>query len=243
MHSSYTGKAGEHLVIGELLKRGIMVHLPAVDEGADLIAGERFKVQVKTRRKEKSRWSGYNFTLGQKRESGTALAAKLRAKTMAEWFPRIDFLVCVGLGENGENRFWIFPKEILKRYPTRQSLLLGSGHHHHFSVDEMHRLLKAGMTHAATAEKLGISEHTVWMHVNGRTNRRKAEDVLAIAADRYENAWHEIEQAVKLASSIDELDGVDIESLVSPTERDAAESWTGNEFFTDGKEIFADASA
>lgn len=78
------------------------------------------------------------------------------------------------------------------------------------------------MTHLATAESLGISEHTVWMHVNGRINRRKAEDVLAIAADQYENAWHEIESAVKLANEIDSIGRAedDIESLLSASEID-----------------------
>ncbi len=225
-HSQYIGKAGEHLVTGELLKRGMMVHMPVVDDGVDLVAGGRIRVQVKTRKSVRERL-GFNFTVGVKRETGPAKLKKIRAKTMDQMFGHVDVVIFVGLDENS-SRFWIIPISVLKKYPAQQGLILGTGHNkQHIDAKRMNELRATGMSAAAIGREMGFSDVAIRNRLNGLFGGNR-ENTLSVIADKYEGAWHEIEQAIKLANEIDAIPT--IEELMSPAEMEAAEYVTGNRF-------------
>ncbi len=211
-HPSFIGKAGEYAVAAQLLARGIIVHFPAVDTGVDLIAGERIRIQVKARHREKVgphhssrvRVSGYNFTLGTKRMTKTKAVAELKAKSMADWFPNVDFLICWGIDDN---RFWIIPSAVMAKHPTVKSLLLGGNHKRFVDRDRIHKLLASGMRQCDVAKEMDI--HPVMVSEFARGKKlpfRKIFHHLNEEADKYENAWHEIIQAVGLTNQIDTID-------------------------------------
>lgn len=217
-HTQFIGKAGEYLVAGELLKRGILVHAPVVDDGVDLIAGASIRIQVKTRQLAVSQdrlRAGYNFTLGVKRETGASLVKKKHAKKMDQLFGDVDVVVFVGVGKDSDNRFWIVPMSALKNFPSQQSLLLGSRHYtKKVNIRKMNEMLAAGMNQREISEAFGVSQVAISRHMTGKNRPDGAHETrLSVVADRYENAWHEIEQAVNLVKQID-----DIDSLLSPSE-------------------------
>ncbi len=222
-HTQFIGKAGEYLVAGELLKRGIPVHIPVVDDGVDLIAGGRVRIQVKTRSRMTSqdlKRVGYVFTVGAKRETGAMLVKKLRAKTMDQLFGSVDIVIFVGVGEDSENRFWIVPVSVLRKCPSQQSIMLGS-HQHVKKVDigKMKKMLATGMSQREVGEFFGATQAAISRHTTGLNKPQGYyKDRISVIADDYENAWHEIEQAVNLVNQID-----DIDSLLSPSEIEYAE--------------------
>ena len=91
-----TGKQGELAVIGELIRRGFDVFLPAIDMyGVDCILrtprGHK-EIQIKTRER-----------------------AKLLLFDVKAFRPRNNFfIICYNLNE--PNTFWIFPSKVFKEY-------------------------------------------------------------------------------------------------------------------------------
>ena len=200
MTSSFLGKAGEYAVAAQLLSRGIVVHFPAVDNGVDLIAGTRLRIQVKSRRKSSSRETGYNFTLGAKRETGSKLASMMRAKTMAELFPNIDYLICWGVDDN---RFWILPSAMLAEYPKVQSLLLGSNHKRYADYDRILEMHKSGMRNVDIADELGVHAVTVSEVIRGRISNVSPSTMLSVDADAFEGKWDFLAADVRLVDGVD----------------------------------------
>lgn len=205
--TQFIGKAGEYAVASQLLLRKVVVHFPAVDDGVDLIAGEHIRIQVKTRRRESCRQAGYNFTLGQKRIScGVHKDAFLRAKNMAEIFPKIDYLICWGVEDN---KFWVLPSEVLSRFPAVQSLGLGTPHRRYADYDEILRLYTEGHRQCHIAERLDIHPVTVSEICRGRVPKINPAHMLAIEADKYENNWDGLISSIRLAEEVDKPLGVE----------------------------------
>ena len=195
--STFTGRAGEYATAAQLLSRGIMVHFPAVDKDVDLIAGNSIRIQVKTSRRAVYRNSGYVFGLGCKRIGKHAS----KSKYLRDYSKVVDFLVCCGLDDN---KFWVLPAGVLAKFPTVQSLMLGTAHHGLVDTEKLHKLLASGMRQCDVAREMGIHPVTVSEHARGRKHTKsKFSHILAVEADKYENAWHEIEAAVRSTQEID----------------------------------------
>ncbi len=128
----------------------------------------------------------------------------MRAKTMADWFPNVDFLVCWGIDDN---KFWIIPSVVMAKHPTVSSLLLGGNHKRFVDRDRIHKLLASGMRQCDVAKEMDI--HPVMVSEFARGKKlpfKKVFHHLNEEADLYENAWHEIISAVGLTNQIEEID-------------------------------------
>ncbi len=217
--SSFIGKAGEHAVASELLSRFIDVAFPTVDSGVDLIAGGKVRIQVKTSNRSPLRPSGYVFGLGHKR-----LGKSTSKKALRDWSKEVDFLICYGLDEK---RCWILPSSVLTKYPTVESLCLGTQHHGVVDSQKVYDLLDSGMKQCEVARVMGIHPVTVSEHARGNRKNLKNKNfshILAVEADKYENAWHEIEAAVNLANEIDDIDSLlSLSEIEHATEHFAAQ--------------------
>jgi len=200
----YTGKAGEYAVASQLLLRGITVHFPAVDDGVDLIAGGRVRIQVKAAHKlqgsKRSRCKtlGYTFNVG-----STIWNAKEKTftKPKRNWAGVVDFFVFWGIEED---RFWVVPSHLLCDVRMLR-LGLDDKATRLFSVkpDEVRALLGTGLQQRQIAQRLGISETSVSRVVNGWTSVTKPG--ACYEANRREDAWHEIISAVGLVNAVDGL--------------------------------------
>jgi len=86
-----TGKAGEHRVFAELMKRGLIPYVPLVDEGIDCLLRDGTKIQVKT------------------------------IKTQPRWFqirnlvPEDNFYI---IGIDADDEFWVFPSRVFAQNAT-----------------------------------------------------------------------------------------------------------------------------
>ncbi len=74
---------------------------------------------------------------------------------------------------------------------------------------------------------MGIHPVTVSEHARGNRKNLKNKNfshILAVEADKYENAWHEIEAAVNLANEIDDIDSLlSLSEIEHATEHFAAQ--------------------
>ena len=191
--SHFIGRAGEYAVAAQLLVRGINVHFPAVDTGVDLIVGDRIRIQVKTARLKENR-TAYAFSL----RGGPKPNGKKREER--DWSKTCDIMVFWGIDTN---RFWIIPSSFFAPPQNVQTLLLGSATHRpKFDYGKMRELYASGMTQGEIGEMFGVSKHGVW-----KTIHRKRDFPFGVSADcdRYEDAWSEIEAAIRLSSQVDEV--------------------------------------
>lgn len=204
--AQFTGKAGEHAVASELLVRGIPVHIPIVDVGCDLIAGERVRIQVKSARlfrgTEKSRpMASYMFSLG---TSAPNWKNGCHKTIWRDWSKVCDFIICWGVDER---RFWVIPTNLLStaRERTVTTLHVG-GPRKRWTVDqeEVRALVATGLSQRDAAKRLGISEMSVSRACNFAT--QTSMPTISAQFDKYENAWHEIISAVGLTNQIDAID-------------------------------------
>lgn len=189
----YIGKAGEYAVASQLLMRGIVVHFPAIDvEGVDLIAGGQVRIQVKSSRKNRGGRDHYMFGL----RGGPAPNGKKRE--CREWHKKCDFMVFWGADEN---RFWVIPSALFAPPHNVQTLLLGSTHRKHADHVKIRELFEAGMRQSEIATLFGLSPSTVSAGLKGRI--KNFDFGISGDCNRYENAWHEIESAIRLTKQID----------------------------------------
>lgn len=202
--AQFTGKAGEHAVASELLVRGIPVHVPIVDIGCDLIAGERVRIQVKSARifkgTEKSRpMASYMFSLG---TSAPNWKNGNHKTIWRDWSKACDYIVCWGVDER---RFWIIPSKLLSGEKTVTTLHIG-GPRKRWTVnqEEVRALVSTGLSQRDAAKRLGISEMSVSRACNFAT--QTSMPTISAQFDKYENAWHEIISAVGLTNQIEEID-------------------------------------
>lgn len=208
--STFTGKAGEHAVMAQLLSRGVPVSLPIVDCGVDLIAGNGIRIQVKTSRKSAGRGygSGYAFGLGQKRIG----KHETKAKYLRQYVGHVDFIIFVGLDDW---RFWIVPVEMTVKYPGVQTVMLGGIHKRFVDRQRLQELLAAGTRQCDVATEMGI--HPVMVSEFARGKKlpiRKKFHHFAVEADKYEDAWHEVISAVGLTNEIDAFESESVEEGV-----------------------------
>lgn len=199
--SSFTGKAGEHAVIAQLLSRGISVAAPIVDDGVDLIVAGSLRIQVKTSRKSLSRGfgSGYVFGIGVKRVSKHVQ----KAKSIRQYVGKVDFMIFVGLDDW---RFWVVPVSLMAMHPNVQSVMLGGTHKRFVDRVRLKELLKSGMRQCDVAAEMGIHPVMVSEFARGKKQPiKKNFHHFAVQADKYENAWHEISAALGLAAEIDAI--------------------------------------
>lgn len=99
--TNFTGKAGEHAVMAELLYRGYNASLMSVDEGIDIVASrnnEYFHIQVKTSALGAN--GKYAFSI-----KNNAFVANNGGKT---------FYIFVMRSNDGSNRFAVFPSTQLE---------------------------------------------------------------------------------------------------------------------------------
>lgn len=209
-NTHYIGKAGEHAVASQLLLREVPVQFPVVDVGVDLFAGAKatVRIQVKSVHSRRNRRDGYCFTLASRVRLNGEKNYRLKVK---DWTKEADFLVLWGIEEN---RFWVLPTRLLAGKKV-QGLLVGStGHRKQVDHARILSLYATGMTQSAVAREMGLSAMCVSECVRGKTYGTYA-DQACVDADKYLNAWHEIEAAVKLANEIDDIDPL---SVLSPSE-------------------------
>lgn len=116
------GEAGEHMVASQLLLNGINVYFPAIDEGADIMASNGARIQVKSSHSEYSNTRGYKYPTylfcTRKKKYINSRNVTVRPK-IAEG--SLDFMVlwCVD-----HNWFFVIPeKDILK---TQFNITIGT---------------------------------------------------------------------------------------------------------------------
>lgn len=203
------GRAGELAVASQLLFRDIPVLTPFVDIGVDLVAGNNVRIQVKSSRTRNRKGGGYIFTL-----SGRILPSrgtKYRWKKR-DWATECDFIVFWGADEN---RFWVVPSRIFAgKFPQSLTIASDAGKNR-VNHEQIKQMYANGMKQADVARAVGVSPMCVYECITGRT---KGTYPWSFDVRSYENAWHEIEQAVNLVNQID-----DIDSLLSPSEIEHAE--------------------
>lgn len=226
-NTHYFGQAAEHFVVGQLLMREIPVSLPIVDDGVDLIAGNGIRIQVKAVRKRRKSGEGYNFMLAARVRKGDGSGYRVKERDMSK---DVDFLILWGAEEN---RFWILPARIFEG-KRPQGILVGSKtHRKQVDHEKIRELLASGLGLTAVAKKMDVSINCVYECSKGRTAGTYKDTIInAVESDKYENAWHEIENAVKLSRSIDEIDPVELlgEAEREHTERNlAGQSFTNEE--------------
>lgn len=200
-NSHFIGRAGEYAVASNLLVRGVPVHFPAVDVGADLIVGEKIRVQVKSSRFVNVRGkaqSFYNFSLTTSLPNWKTGHAKTLRR---DWSKYCDFVVCWGVNEN---RFWVIPTSQISGDRALCTLMLGAPRSRWtVNPEEIRALVGTGLNQRDVAKRLGVSEMSVSRACNGveRTGRR----TVAMDLDKYEGAWGEIIAAVGLTNQIDAM--------------------------------------
>lgn len=200
MHAThYVGKAGEFAVASQLLLRGVSVHFPAVDDGVDLIAGGRVRIQVKSARRTthpRNKSTLYHFNIA---TSAWKASERRMKKLVRDWNKVVDFFVFWGIDED---RFWIVPASLVAGMVHLQ---LGTPQDHAFTVDRdaVRALLGTGLNQREVARRLEISEMSVSRVVNNILPTTRPEGCYRVA--EYENAWHEIIAAVGLVSTVDGL--------------------------------------
>jgi len=103
-HGMLIGEAGVHRVASELLKRGIQVYFPAIDNGIDLFAN-RIALQVKTASRSKTGQYAFNFK-SWRREDGKPRYQKMNLHN------DVRFVVLWGLDED---LLWVVPANVLRK--------------------------------------------------------------------------------------------------------------------------------
>ncbi len=98
------GEAGVHRVASELLKRGIQVYFPAIDNGIDLFAN-RIALQVKAANRNKVGRYVFNFK-SWRREDGKPRYQKMNLHD------DVKFVVLWGLNED---LLWVVPASVLRK--------------------------------------------------------------------------------------------------------------------------------
>jgi predicted DNA-binding protein YlxM (UPF0122 family) len=142
------GQAGAFRVASELLLRGHVPSVPAVDTGVDIILDNGLRLQVKSvslRPHPGYDQGAYCFSI-----KDNNYGSKKR-----DWAKVVDFLIYWGIDESrffvvpaleATQNFWVRPKEY-----TRVCV----------SVDTMRILRDKGMTFEEIAQQLGVSRQTV----------------------------------------------------------------------------------
>ena len=98
------GQWAELQVFSELLKRGVAVYKPLVDDGLDALArlpdGQVIELQIKS--------------------AGSAEGKTPRWFQMPSFTPRPNFfIVCVSFLSGGDEEFWVFPSAVFDEYANR----------------------------------------------------------------------------------------------------------------------------
>src|SRR4030095_9483357 len=188
----YLGKAGEHAVAAQLLMRGVPVSFPAVDDGADLLAGH-LRIQIKAERKIKVKRAGswgYHFNIGVSKWSPSQRKFYKDHPTKTH----ADFYVFWGVDEN---RFWVVPAHLLSRNAVR---VVEDSRRYKVDHRAIQALIGTGLTQREIAARLEVSEMSVSRAAHGllpKTEPGSCQEVI-----EREDAWHEIISALGLVNSI-----------------------------------------
>lgn len=138
--ASYTGKAGEYIVAGQLMLRGEKILWPSVDVGYDLMTREGCRIQVKTSHlyaaKETPR---YFFPLKDKRNLFSAVC---------------DYVVFYGIEQN---KFWIVPASLVDSCTGVELGYEPSLRRFTGSIKDMREMISLGFSRGKVAKHYGIA--------------------------------------------------------------------------------------
>lgn len=184
-----TGKAGECAVASQLFLRDCAVMFAIVDLGADLMAENGCRIQVKTAHVNTTEKSiqvygqgAYIFPLPRARRRPITNSTS-RMLPKAPFTEICDVVVFWGIEEN---RFWVVPASICDLV---QAFVLGPTGRHHFvdNIEGMRDMVKLGYTHDEVATKYDCSRAKVTRLVN--SDKESQEPSAVSFARNHENAW------------------------------------------------------
>jgi hypothetical protein len=157
--SPLTGKAGEYIVAGQIMLRGMNVYWPANDTGCDLKADNNCRVQVRTAHLYHRKEYGpiYFFPLPRNRrmpnsDKTTKLVAR---KKFAEV---CDFVVFFGIEQN---RFWIVPAALCDECTGVELGIESSLRRFAGSVVDMRQMKDLGYSNYKISRHYGIQQCSV----------------------------------------------------------------------------------
>lgn len=184
-HSSLLiGQAGVWRVASELAVRGCVPLFPGIDVGADLHTTNNCRVQVKTAKLRINSVypkGAYWFKFWQ--SSILSGNNTIRKRGARNYSLCADVVVLWG---RDEDRFWIFPSQILA---ATQCLTVGpKGFYQRDDFTEAKRLRAEGLSQQEIGDRLGITQAAVSYQLRGgRTKQPK--ETLSSKARQYEDRW------------------------------------------------------
>ncbi len=191
-----TGKAGEHIVAGQLMLRGMNVSFPAVDDGVDIIAANGCRIQIKTAHLRFTpsvlklspgyREGIFTFHFANRKFIATS-QNKIRRIEKRQFHEFCDVVVLYGIEQN---RFWIAPAKILE---GTQALFMGPKNARAFEKDmpEMQAMVDMGISQKDIGEHFGISQFAVWNRLQKAGTQRDGNSIRC-AVRNCEDAWEHI---------------------------------------------------
>ena len=199
------GTAGEYAVAAQLLIRDMPVYFSAVDVGADLLADNGCRIQVKssrirtTAKMVKQHGEGvYTFPLPQGRR-----VVLSKTSTRFHKYDRIstkcDVIVFWGIEQN---RFWVAPSTLCD---DTFCFVLGKTTENRYvgSHEELKGMVDLGYTHAEIADHFGVTRPHVTMMLNNPDIIAKTPSRVSLVRN-CENAWENILDFAKDKSSVPE---------------------------------------
>ena len=188
-----TGKAGEHVVTGQLMLRGVNVYWPSVDRGCDLLTESGCRIQVKTSHMCSTPKAlaihgegSYFFPLPRTRRIAVS---DNKARTIAKplFVENCDVVVFWGVETN---RFWVVPAELCDRV---QAFVLGPSNERRFSgsIEDLREMSRLGYSHQKIADHYNMDRAQVTTYIND-TDRMEVKASTVSLARACENAWQNI---------------------------------------------------
>ena len=157
------GKAGELRVASELIRRGVVVALPMIDLGYDLLLESGVRIQVKTcHRRPLGHGKLLNYFL---LPSVRRVANTQSYKNLYDRKPSDEYDFCVAWGVD-EDRFWVIPASLLD---GKRSVSLGPECcFKDANLEQMNELRSQGKTYDQIAALTGFSQCKVWSVMKGK---------------------------------------------------------------------------
>jgi hypothetical protein len=187
-YAALTGKAGEYIVAGQLMLRGLNVFWPASDTGCDIMTDNLCRLQVRSAHLYHRKEYGplYFFPLPKNRRVPNS--DKTTILVVRKKFSEIcDFVVFHGIEQN---RFWIVPAALCDECTgvelgTESTLRRFTG-----SIKEMREMLALGYNRGQVAKHYGIERTSLQQFLD--SGKDFVNVPVATRMRACENAWQHI---------------------------------------------------
>lgn len=203
-HSSIVlGQRGEYRVIDELLVRGFVPCMPAVDIGFDLVLPSGVRIQVKssklvTRDGYRYKQKVYQFMLSQRRtlHRGSKSIKQEYAARLRRFSDVCDFVILWG---SDEDRFWIVPSKLMDN--RGQVIVGGKPRWRDIDMVKVAALQENGWTQRQIAKELGVGLSTLQFRIYGQVEPKKHHGSFVKEVNSCEDRWDLIESFGSIAAT------------------------------------------